>query len=135
MNALFKWISDEISNNNLTDEKAKGLFPWFAFNKAQIVLDAFSNDTDRENAFIIVQSGKMETLAKIAQSSISNTDLQLLADNVEQFKAFLVWKSNASNGGFLTDVVDDKMYADEQTGEDMILKCRSRLFQLDITLM
>jgi hypothetical protein len=116
VNALFKWISDEIGNHNLSDDKAKILFPWFAFNKAQIVLDAFSNDTDRENAFIIVQSGKMETLAKIAQSDISNKDLQLLAENVDEFRAFLAWKSNTSNLGFLTDVVDDTTFADGKTG-------------------
>jgi hypothetical protein len=118
INALFKWISDEIGNHNLSDDKAKILFPWFAFNKAQIVLDTFSNDTDRENAFIIVQSGKMETLAKIAQSDISNKDLQLLAENVDEFKAFLAWKNNPSNTGYLTDVVDDSTFADEQTGQE-----------------
>ena len=116
VNALFKWISDEIANHSLSDDKAKILFPWFAFNKAQIVLDAFSNDTDRENAFIIVQSGKMETLAKIAQSDISNKDLQLLAENVDEFKAFLAWKSNTANSSLLNDVVDDETFADGQTG-------------------
>jgi hypothetical protein len=116
VNTLFKWLSDEISSHNLSEDKAKILFPWFAFNKANIVLDAFSNDTDRENAFIIIQSGKMETLAKIAQSNISNKDLQLFADNVDEFKAFLVWKNSAANGGLLNDVVDDKTFADEQTG-------------------
>lgn len=105
VNSIFKWVND----NGIAEEKAKIYFPWFSQNKAQIVLDTFSTDQDRENAFAIVQSGKMEALAKIAKSNLSSSDIELVTENIGEFKMFLDWLKNK---------VDDKEFADEIGGEE-----------------
>jgi hypothetical protein len=105
VNSIFKWVND----NGIAEEKAKIYFPWFSQNKAQIVLDTFSTDQDRENAFAIVQSGKMEALAKIAKSNLSSSDIELVTENIGEFKMFLDWLKNK---------VDDEEFADEIGGEE-----------------
>lgn len=105
VNSIFKWVND----NEIAEENAKIYFPWFSQNKAQIVLDTFSTDQDRENAFAIVQSGKMEALAKIAKSNLSSTDIELFTENIGEFKMFLAW---------LNDKVDDEEFADEIGGDE-----------------
>lgn len=105
VNSIFKWINE----NEIPEEKAKIYFQWFSQNKAQIVLDTFSSDQDRENAFTIVQSGKMEALAKIAKSNLSNADIELVTENIGEFRMFLDWLKNK---------VDDEEFADEIGGEE-----------------
>lgn len=105
VNSIFKWINE----NEIPEEKAKIYFQWFSQNKAQIVLDTFSSDQDRENAFTIVQSGKMEALAKIAKSNLSSADIELVTENIGEFKMFLDWLKNK---------VDDEEFADEIGGDE-----------------
>ena len=119
VNSIFKWVND----NEIAEEKAKIYFPWFSQNKAQIVLDTFSSDKDRENAFTIVQSGKMEALAKIAKSNLSNADIELVTENIGEFKMFLDWIKNK---------VDDEEFADEiggLEGEEFIYSLLVTKFQ------
>ncbi|SOD95683.1 sacsin N-terminal ATP-binding-like domain-containing protein [Spirosoma fluviale] len=121
VNSIFKWVND----NDIVEEKAKIYFPWFSQNKAQIVLDTFSTDQDRENAFAIVQSGKMEVLAKIAKSNLSSSDIELVTENIGEFKIFLDWIKNK---------VDDEYFADElggNEGESFIYSLLVSKFQKD----
>jgi hypothetical protein len=103
INTTFKWISE----NKIKDEDAKKYFPWFSQNKAQIVLDSFENDKMRENAFIIIQSDKMESLTKLAESSFTNEEILLLSNNVNKIKNILE---------LLNGKVDDEDFANEITG-------------------
>lgn len=105
VNSIFKWINE----NEIPEEKAKIYFQWFSQNKAQIVLDTFSSDQDRENAFTIVQSGKMEALAQIAKSNLSSADIELVTENIGEFKMFLNWLKNK---------IDDEEFADEIGGDE-----------------
>ena len=103
INATFKWISE----NKIKDEDAKKYFPWFSQNKAQIVLDSFESDKMRENAFIIIQSNKMESLTRLAESSLTNEEILLLSNNVNKIKSILE---------LLNGKVDDEEFANEITG-------------------
>lgn len=118
VNSLFRWINQAKQQRIISEDREKILFSWFWTNKAQIVLDTFSDENDRENAFIIVQSGKMDALAKIAQSDISGKDLELLANNIEAFKEFLNRRPVSSTNILLDDTVDDKTFVDEEIGAE-----------------
>lgn len=85
--SLVKWVSDKKDDLNIED-----LFKWFFLNKANLVLNTLDSGNDRDNIFEIIQSGQsLEVLAKIANSSLTDEQLNALVDNTELVGQFISW--------------------------------------------
>lgn len=56
------------------ESELKELFKWFASHRPQLFLETFDDD-DRDKAFSIAQSGKLDALSKLAESSLTNQDI------------------------------------------------------------
>jgi hypothetical protein len=83
---LFNWFT----NCELSDETLKSLFPYFSINKSQLYLNT-KTPKELEYAFDIEISGKSEVLAKIANTSLSQNELEMIADNPELVLNFIEW--------------------------------------------
>ncbi len=83
---LFSWYT----TCDLSDETLINLFPYFSLNKSQLYLNT-KTPKELEFAFDIEISGKSEILAKIANSSLSETELEIIADNPELVSNFIEW--------------------------------------------
>lgn len=83
---MFNWYT----NCGLGDEMLAECFPWFSTNKPQLYMDT-QTPMQREHTFDILLSGKTEALAKIANSSLSDKQLQTLADNTSLVTSFMDW--------------------------------------------
>ncbi len=81
---MFKWFSDSNSSN----EKLKELFKWFAGHRPQLFLETF-DDEKRDQAFVIVQSGKLQSLAKLAESNLTSEEINGIATNIKEIKEFV----------------------------------------------
>lgn len=66
----FQWARE----SSLPEKELKELFKWFASHRPQLFLETFNED-DRDKAFSIVQSGKLASLSKLAESSLTNEDI------------------------------------------------------------
>jgi len=66
----FQWARE----SGLLEKELKELFKWFASHRPQLFLETFNED-DRDKAFSIVQSGKLASLSKLAESSLTNEDI------------------------------------------------------------
>ena len=75
---LFNWYT----TCGLSDETLMNLFPYFSLNKSQLYLNT-KTPQELEYAFDIEISGKSEVLAKLANSSLSENELEIIADNPE----------------------------------------------------
>ncbi|WP_159474744.1 DUF3883 domain-containing protein [Chryseobacterium sp. 18068] len=85
--SLVKWVSDKKDEFNTED-----LFKWFYLNKANLVLNTLDNSNDRDNIFDIIQSGQsLDTLARIAKSSLTDEQLNALVDSTELVGEFISW--------------------------------------------
>ncbi len=81
---LFNWFTTcELSEDTLIN-----LFPYFSQNKAQLYLNTKTSQ-ELEYAFDIEISGKSEVLAKLAKSSLSISDLDIIAENSSSFLDFV----------------------------------------------
>lgn len=83
---LFNWYT----SCGLSDEILINLFPYFSLNKSQLYLNT-KTPQELEYAFDIEISGKSEVLAKLANSSLSESELELIADNPELVSNFIDW--------------------------------------------
>jgi len=83
---LFHWYT----TCGLSDETLINLFPYFSSNKSQLYLNTKTPE-ELEFAFDIEISGKSEVLAKLAKSSLSENDLEIIADNPELVSNFIEW--------------------------------------------
>ncbi|MGB3466619.1 MAG: hypothetical protein WBA74_15165 [Cyclobacteriaceae bacterium] len=66
----FQWARE----SDLPEKELKELFKWFASHRPQLFLETF-NEGDRDKAFSIVQSGKLASLSKLAESSLTNENI------------------------------------------------------------
>lgn len=66
----FQWARE----SGLPEKELKELFKWFASHRPQLFLETFNED-DRDKAFSIVQSGKLASLSKLAESALSNEQI------------------------------------------------------------
>lgn len=80
----FKWFND----SELPQETLKDLFKWFSSHRPQLFLETF-DDEKRDQAFVIVQSGKLESLAKLAESNITSKDIDEITKNFSQIMEFV----------------------------------------------
>ena len=65
-------------------------------------------DGQREQALVIAQSGKMEALAKLATTELTDEDLQMIVANIKKLPMAL---------SLLVERVDDRTFADSDTGD------------------
>lgn len=83
---LFNWYT----TCGLSDETLMNFFPYFSLNKSQLYLNT-KTPQELEYAFDIEISGKSEVLAKLANSSLSENELEIIADNPELVSNFIDW--------------------------------------------
>jgi hypothetical protein len=83
---LFNWYT----TCGLSDEILVNLFPYFSLNKSQLYLNT-KTPQELEFAFDIEISGKSEVLAKLANTSLSENQLEIIADNPELVTNFIEW--------------------------------------------
>ncbi|MBK7383538.1 MAG: hypothetical protein IPI81_09400 [Flavobacteriales bacterium] len=98
---LFKW-----SEGKGYDDVKKQL-DWFHRHRSDLFMKTFS-ENQKDLAFAIVQSGKMEVLSSIANSSISADDLQFISDHPSKLAAIVKW---------IKAIEDDETHADSDIGE------------------
>lgn len=102
--------------DNIPDEELANKFPYFHTNKALLIVETLASPEKRDMAFRIVKSGKMQVLSQLADSEITNEQLERVADNPKEFEQFLKWKNSK---------VDDEENADEglgNIGEEFVYK-------------
>lgn len=103
LNNLYKWIDCA----KVTKEKLASYFHWYYPKRATLIVDLLS-ENQREQALIIAQSGKMESLAALASSEISDEELKIIVANFKKLPSALA---------LLSDVVNDTAYADSTGGD------------------
>ena len=111
LNELYSWMSQ----TDISKEKLRTWFMWYYPKRASLIVDMLT-DTQREQALTIAQSGKMEALAKLASSELTSEEFNLLVANIKKIPAAL---------GLLGDKIDDKIFADSETGnlgEELVYK-------------
>lgn len=89
-------------------EELEELFPWFADRRAQLYLDSF-DEKQRDSALVIVSSGKLEGLSRLATSNLTPADIEQLASAPARVLGIL---------RYLDKKVDDKEHADEDRGDE-----------------
>jgi len=75
---LFNWYT----TCGLANDTLINLFPYFSLNKSQLYLNT-KTPQELEHAFDIEISGKSEVLAKLANSSLLQYELEMIVDNPE----------------------------------------------------
>lgn len=103
-NMLYSWISK-------SSEKKEDLASWFRWyypKRASLIVDMM-NEGQREQALIIAKSGKMDALAKLAESDLTTDEIAILTANIKRLPQLL---------GFLSDNVDDKTHANLKHGDE-----------------
>jgi hypothetical protein len=75
---MFKWFVD----SGESDKELKELFKWFYYKKPTLFLETF-DDISRDKVFAISQSGKLDSLSKLAESKITEEELQVVTSNIE----------------------------------------------------
>lgn len=111
LNKLYEWIN----NSEISKEKLAAYFHWYYPKRATLIVDMLT-DGQREHALIIAQSGKMEALAKIASSDLTNEELQMIVANSDKLQMAL---------SMLSERVDDREFANSDTGnsgEEIVYK-------------
>lgn len=103
LNKLYDWIN----KSELTKERLSVYFHWYYPKRATLIVDMLT-DGQREQALTIAQSGKMEALAALASSELTDNDLQFLLANMKRLPMAL---------NILSERVDDKEFADSTTGD------------------
>lgn len=103
LNSLYNWIN----NSSLSKEKLAAYFHWYYPKRATLIVDMLT-ENQREQALVIAQSGKMESLATLASSDLTDEDLRLIVANINKLPAAL---------SLLAEQVDDQTFADSQEGD------------------
>lgn len=103
LNSLYNWIN----NSTLSKEKLAAYFHWYYPKRATLIVDMLT-ESQREQALVIAQSGKMESLASLASSELSDEELQLIVANIKKLPVAL---------SLLAEKIDDKEFADSKEGD------------------
>ncbi len=131
---LFKWIGD----NNYSSEESREMFKWFANNRSQLFLETFDNEK-RDQAFVVVQSGKLESLSKLAESNLTESDINSISENIDSIKLLM---NIAAEIGDMAGIVNhakellsDKQHFDylQAIGEKFELAFKEALLRENIT--
>ena len=119
LNRLYNWISSA----DIPKERLAAYFLWYYPKRATLIVDMLS-ENQREQALIIAQSGKMDSLATLASSDLTDEELRFIVANINKLPAAL---------SMLSETVDDRTHADSSEGDlgeevvyrDLISKYRS----------
>lgn len=103
LNKLYEWIN----NSEISKEKLAAYFHWYYPKRATLIVDMLT-DGQREQALIIAQSGKMEALATLASSELTDEDMQMILANIKRLPIVL---------SMLSERIDDKEFANNDTGD------------------
>lgn len=103
LNNLYNWIN----NSNISKEKLAAYFHWYYPKRATLIVDMLT-DSQREQALVIAQSGKMASLASLASSKLTDEELQLIVANIKKLPVAL---------SLLSEKIDDKEFADSKEGD------------------
>lgn len=103
LNKLYNWTN----NTEVPKEKLSVYFHWYYPKRATLIVDMLS-ESQREQALVIAQSGKMDSLATLASSELTDEELRLIVANVKKLPAAL---------SLLSEKVDDKIFADSDEGD------------------
>lgn len=103
LNKLYEWIN----TSDIVKEKLAAYFHWYYPKRATLIVDMLT-DGQREQALVIAQSGKMEALAKLATTELTDEDLQMIVANIKKLPMAL---------SLLVERVDDRTFADSDTGD------------------
>ena len=96
MNKLYNWIN----NTDVSKERLAAYFHWYYPKRATLIVDMLS-EVQREQALTIAQSGRMEQLAALAVSDISDDEFKLIVANINKLPGML---------NMLMQQVDDKTF-------------------------
>lgn len=130
LRSTFKWFND----SGLAFEELKDMFKWFASHRPQLFLETF-DDEKRDQAFVIVQSGKLQSLARLAESSLTENEINAITNNVKSMKELV---DIVSQIGTMEDILDharelleDKLHFDylRSIGENVELVFKEALLQ------
>ncbi len=83
---LFKWYA----KCGLPEKKLLSLFPRFSEKRPQLYMETQTAE-QRDSVFNILRSGKSEGLEALANSKLSNEDLQVIANNEQHVSSFFNW--------------------------------------------
>lgn len=103
-NMLYSWVSKSTEKK----EDLASWFRWYYPKRASLIVDMM-NEGQREQALIIAKSGKMDALAKLAESDLTTDEIAILTANIKRLPQLL---------GFLSDNVDDKTHANLKHGDE-----------------
>lgn len=103
LNQLYAWMS----KTDIPKEKLQSWYKWYYPKRATLMVDMLS-DTQREQALVIAQSGKLEALASLAKADLTEDELAFLVSNIKKLPAAL---------SLLGDSVDDCAYANSEEGD------------------
>ena len=103
LNSLYNWIN----NSSLSKEKLAAYFHWYYPKRATLIVDMLT-ENQREQALVIAQSGKMESLATLASSELTDEELRLIVANIKKLPTAL---------SMLAEKIDDKEFADSKEGD------------------
>lgn len=120
INQLYNWISKA----TISKEDLASYFHWYYPKRATLIVDMLS-EVQREQALTIAQSGRMEQLAALAVSDISDDEFKLIVANINKLPGML---------NMLMQQVDDKTYADSyggNLGEEIVYKDLINKFPVD----
>ena len=120
LNKLYNWIS----KSDISKEDLASYFHWYYPKRATLIVDMLS-ETQREHALTIAQSGRMEQLATLAVSDISDDEFKLIVANINRIPAFL---------NLMLQQIDDETYADANSGdvgEQIVYKDLMRKYPAD----
>lgn len=121
VNILYSWTK----NGAYEQENLKKWFSWYYPKRATLIVDMLT-DKEREQTLVISQSGKMEALAQLAVSDLTNEEINQLVLNIKRLPEAL---------SLLMNMKDDTSNANEETGnigeeivyKDLLQKYPSRL--------
>ena len=103
LNSLYNWIN----NSSISKEKLAAYFHWYYPKRATLIVDMLT-ENQREQALVIAQSGKMESLATLASSELTDEELRLIVANIKKLPVAL---------SMLAEKIDDKEFADSKEGD------------------
>lgn len=103
LNKLYTWMS----NAQYTKEQLQRWYKWYYPKRAGLVVDMLT-ETQREQALVIAQSGRMKELASLASADLTNEEFALLVANIKKLPSAL---------SYLMDNMDDKSFANSDEGD------------------
>lgn len=102
LDLLYQWIN----TSQMDDKTLEDVFEWFYPKRAMLFMDTF-DDAERGFAFTIVKSGKIKSLAILAQSSLTPAEIEFISNNPDKI---------SSTYAFFQSTIDDRQHANAETG-------------------